>query len=103
MEDIINRGGGRLLLRLYNATPDEQLDAQSPVSVQVDGFTRILPPGGELALDPGESVTLPQRLYHEFWGQVGAGWVLVGEVSRVNDDARDTPINKTAFPVAELS
>jgi D-lyxose ketol-isomerase len=40
-------------------------------------------------LEPGESITLPARLYHKFWGQKGLGPVLVGEVSRVNDDFCD--------------
>jgi len=89
MEDIINRGGGRLVIRLHHATADEQLDRTRPVSVQVDGITRTVEAGGDLVLDPGESVALPPRLYHAFWGLGGAGAVLVGEVSRVNDDARD--------------
>ena len=86
MEDIINRAGGRLVIRLHNAADDETLDGSSDVSVQVDGVTRTFPAGGELALGPGESVTLPPRLYHSFWGE---GAVLVGEVSRVNDDTGD--------------
>ncbi|OPX23218.1 MAG: D-lyxose/D-mannose family sugar isomerase [Planctomycetales bacterium 4484_123] len=89
MEDIINRAGGRLVVRLYRSTPDGQLDEQSELHVQADGITRTLPPGGQLVLAPGESVTLPPRLYHAFWGAPGTGSVLVGEVSRVNDDARD--------------
>jgi D-lyxose ketol-isomerase len=40
-----------------------------------------------MLLKPGESITLPSRLYHEFWG-VGKR-VLVGEVSLVNDDRSD--------------
>ncbi|HET6429628.1 MAG TPA: D-lyxose/D-mannose family sugar isomerase [Phycisphaerae bacterium] len=96
MEDIINRGGGRLVIRLYAGTADERLDEASAVAVQVDGITRTFPAGGELELSPGESVTLPPRLYHAFWGAAGAGCVLVGEVSRVNDDARD---NRFAEPL----
>ena len=87
MEDIINRGGGRLAIQLYNATPDEALDKVNPVFVSTDGVVRKVEPGGILELEPGESISLPQRLYHEFWG-VG-GQVLVGEVSLVNDDVRD--------------
>jgi D-lyxose ketol-isomerase len=89
MEDIINRGGGRLVIRLHNATGEEGLDEESQVCVQVDGMTRTFLPGGELLLAPGESVSLPPYLYHAFWGRPGLGPVLVGEVSRVNDDARD--------------
>lgn len=86
MEDIINRAGGRLIVKLNHATQDDTLDESSDVSVQVDGVTRLFPAGGELVLSPGESVTLPPRLYHSFWGD---GTVLVGEVSRVNDDVND--------------
>ncbi len=89
MEDIINRGGGRLIVKLYNSTAQEQLDSRSEVAVQVDGITRRLPPGGELALGAGESVTLVPRLYHQFWAEPGGPPALIGEVSRVNDDARD--------------
>ena len=34
-EDIINRGGGQLVIQLYNATADEGL-ADSPVTVSID-------------------------------------------------------------------
>ena len=44
---------------------------------------------GRLVLAPGESVTLPPGMYHAFWGAAGTGSALVGEVGRVNDDARD--------------
>ena len=37
MEDIINRGGGNVLIRVYNSTPDEELDKESEVHVHVDG------------------------------------------------------------------
>lgn len=86
VEDIINRGGGTLLLQFYNATAEEDLDRENPVIVYVDGIKRLLPAGGILALNPGQSVTLPQKLYHSFWGE---GKVLVGEVSKINDDHTD--------------
>ncbi len=38
-------------------------------------------------LEPGESITLPTRQYHKFWGE--GSRVLVGEVSNVNDDNID--------------
>ncbi len=85
-EDIINRGGGRLLVQLYNSTPDDELD-DSPVTVSMDGVRYTVPAGGTVELKPGESITLPQRLYHKFWGADER--VLIGEVSVVNDDLRD--------------
>jgi D-lyxose ketol-isomerase len=88
MEDIINRGGGNLVIRVWNSTPREQL-TKSTVTVAMDGVQVKVKGGGTIILRPGESVCLPQRLYHRFWGQAGKGTVLVGEVSRVNDDHVD--------------
>jgi D-lyxose ketol-isomerase len=85
-EDIINRGGGNLVIRLYNATKDGEL-AESPVSVSMDGVRRIVSAGEAVILTPGESITLPPYLYHSFWGM--GSRVLVGEVSAVNDDQED--------------
>jgi D-lyxose ketol-isomerase len=88
MEDIINRGGGDLVIQLWNSTDDDGL-ADTPVTVQRDGVSCTVPAGGTITLTPGDSVCLPQRLYHKFWGAEGKGTVLVGEVSRVNDDQVD--------------
>ena len=88
MEDIINRGGGNLVMRLWNATADDELD-DTPVTVSADGVRVTVTAGGILTLRPGESVCLPPRNYHRFWGEPGKGTVLVGEVSRVNDDRTD--------------
>jgi D-lyxose ketol-isomerase len=88
MEDIINRGGGNLVIRMWNATADDR-QAETPVTVSSDGVRVTIPAGGTITLHPGESVTLPQRNYHTFWGEAGKGTVLVGEVSRVNDDHVD--------------
>ena len=86
MEDIINRGGGNLVIQLHNSTPEDGL-ADSEVTVRMDGITRVVKAGGIVTLSPGESITLATRLYHKFWGK--GGRVLVGEVSVVNDDDRD--------------
>ncbi|XHR31073.1 MAG: D-lyxose/D-mannose family sugar isomerase [Chthoniobacteraceae bacterium] len=88
MEDIINRGGGNLVIQLWNSTTDDQL-ADTPVTVSCDGMRRTVSAGGTLTLTPGESVCLTQRLYHTFWGDPTTGTVLVGEVNRVNDDRID--------------
>jgi D-lyxose ketol-isomerase len=89
MEDIINRGGGELVIQLWNSTPDEQLDKATPVVVSMDGVRLTVKPGDTVTLAPGDSITLPTRLYHKFWGRKGKGKILVGEVSRVNDDYVD--------------
>ena len=85
-EDIINRGGGRLVIQLYNSTEDEGL-ADTDVRVSTDGVERTVKAGDTVVLSPGESITLPSRLYHKFWGAESR--VLVGEVSLVNDDQTD--------------
>lgn len=90
MEDIINRGGGRLVLHLWNADPaTEAPDEKTEVIVSVDGVVRKVPAGGKIILAPGESIALPPFLYHNFCAERGSGMVLGGEVSRVNDDACD--------------
>jgi len=101
-EDIINRGGGRLVIQLYHSTPREGL-ARSAVSVSVDGVRRTVKAGGIVTLAPGESICLPPRLYHKFWGEKGKGKVLVGEVSMVNDDTCDNRFHEKLgrFPKIE--
>ena len=85
-EDIINRAGGELVLRLH-ASDEMEMTTDDPIEVQVDGITQWVGPGGEVRLKPGESIMLPPRLYHAFWAE--GGRCLVGEVSSVNDDRRD--------------
>jgi D-lyxose ketol-isomerase len=101
IEDIINRGGGVLKVRIYHSTSDEQLDRATPVEVSVDGMLQTIEAGGIVALAPGESITLQPGVYHEFWGE--GGQLLVGEVSSINDDATDNrffqPIGR--FPTIE--
>ena len=89
MEDIINRGGGVLMMQLYNATENEELDLVNPVEIVSDGVKLTIPAGGYLELQPGQSVTYTQYLYHAFWGKKGTGDVIVGEVSMCNDDNTD--------------
>lgn len=88
MEDIINRGGGNLVIELYNSTSDEQL-ADTEIIIKTDGIERKITAGGKVILKPGESITLEQGMYHRFYGEEGKGKVLVGEVSAVNDDNTD--------------
>lgn len=88
MEDIINRGGGNLIFRLYNATPDGTLDT-TDVEINQDGRKYMVKAGSDIILKPGESLTLYPYYYHEFVVQSGTGTVLLGEVSMCNDDNTD--------------
>lgn len=101
-EDIINRGGGNLIVKLYNSTPDENL-ADTPVTVYSDGREYEVPAGATVTLQPGESITLYPGQYHSFWGETGKGTVLVGEVSECNDDYTDNRFYERTgrFPAIE--
>ena len=89
MEDIINRGGGNVLLRLYNSKPDESLDVDSEISIHMDGRATTIPAGTQVRLSPGESISLHPYVYHDFSVEPGSGPVLLGEVSQCNDDNND--------------
>ena len=103
MEDIINRGGGILMMELYNSTENEELDKVNDVIVVSDGVRLTIPAGTVLEMMPGQSVTLTPGLYHRFWAKKGCGKVLIGEVSKCNDDNNDNrflePIGR--FPTIE--
>ena len=86
MEDIINRGGGQLKFRLWNATKDEGL-GDTDVEICQDGRRYMVPAGSEIILNPGESLSLYPYYYHEF--SVIGEPTLIGEVSMCNDDNTD--------------
>ena len=102
MENIINRGDGHLLIRVYNSTADDQLDT-TDVKICSDGRTYFVPAGTQIRLTPGESISIYQRMYHDFEVEPGTGAVLIGEVSMCNDDQTDNrfyePLGR--FPVIE--
>ena len=97
-EDIINRGGGKLVLELFMPDAEGGIDREAEVTVPTDGVVRKLRAGGLLKLDPGESVTLLPGVWHAFWGE--GGDVLIGEVSTVNDDLTDNIFEK---PIGRFS
>lgn len=102
MEDIINRGGGNVLIRVYNSTEDGQF-ADTDVTVNCDGREFTVPAGTQVKLKPGESITIYKYMYHDFELEPGTGPVLLGEVSMCNDDENDNrfyePIGR--FPTIE--
>jgi len=96
-EDIINRGGGKLAIRVYPADEDDGLGTHD-VAITSDGISRVVPAGDTILLEPGQSITMPTRVYHTFWATERD--TLVGEVSMVNDDERDNRFYEPAarFP-----
>ena len=87
-EDIINRGGGTLIIHLYNAKEDGEFD-DTDVLVNSDGRSYYVPAGTGVYLKPGESITLWPNQYHDFDVVSGTGDVLIREVSMCNDDNTD--------------
>lgn len=95
MEDIINRGGGNIIVCVCKATPNGTRSDEK-FSLQLDGVTRTVQPGERLRLSPGQSICLPPLTIHQFWGEEGTGirigegrYTVSGEVSRVSDDWND--------------
>ena len=103
MEDIINRCGGTLLIRVYNSLPDESIDKVSDVTVHLDGCAVTVPAGTQVRLEPGMSISIQPRLYHDFEVEPGTGPIVIGEVSQCNDDNTDNRFNPPVgrFPTIE--
>lgn len=100
-EDIINRGGGTLIIHVYNDDNGEL--GTSDVLVNSDGRSYYVPAGTGVLLHPGESITLWPHQYHDFDVAEGTGDVLIGEVSMCNDDNTDNRFyeNVGRFPAIE--
>lgn len=98
MEDIINRGGGNLMVKLRQADEQEHF-TDDPITVTIDGERVEAKPEQALRLVPGQSITLKPYQYHAFWAEKGAGKLLLGEVSTVADEAND---NRFYDPVGRM-
>lgn len=101
-EDIINRAGGNILVQLTKATADDQRSDEA-LTAQVDGQTVALQTGGIVRLQPGQSLCIPPRTIHQFWGEEGRGVAVSGEVSSLCDDYNDNCFLEPAsrFPVID--
>lgn len=99
MEDIINRGGAPLAVKVYLADENEEL-SDKDVPVTMDGITTMVPAGSIVKVLPGQSITMQRYLYHSFWGD--GGTAVVGEVSMVNDDTADNRFHKPCGRFADI-
>lgn len=88
-EDIINRGGGILCVQLCNKDENNAPDWNSTVKIRLDGVLKEFKPDDIIEIEPGNSITLTPYVYHRFFAKTGAGDLVVGEVSKVNDDTND--------------
>ena len=62
-----------------------------------------VPAGGYVDVKVGDSITLTSYIYHAFMAVPADGELIVGEVSRVNDDATDNHFNPPVYlpPIVE--
>lgn len=98
-EDIINRGGGKLWIKLYNSAPDGSVDEESPVSFYSDGVKMTANAGEVITIDTGDSITLTPYIYHTFGAD---GDLVVGEVSSINDDNTDNYFSEDVSRFADI-
>ena len=94
-EDIINRGGGNILVQLTRVDEADR-PAKGQLGIGVNGCLRAIASGETIRLTPGESLCIPPRTIHQFWGEEntghridGVGYTVSGEVSSVCDDLKD--------------
>ena len=88
-EDIINRGGGIMVVEMFNKAEDGKEDRVNDVVVYEDGVKHSYKPGEPIYVTPGNSITIEPYVYHRFYAQKGKGYLICGEVSKVNDDNCD--------------
>ena len=88
LEDIINRGGGDLVIEFLEVDSN-QIELNSKIDVLIDGEIVSIAPREPLILKRGQSVTVERNIYHKFYSAKGSGMVMAGEVSQVNDDNKD--------------
>lgn len=77
------------MVELYKNGADGKLDTVSDVDVYMDGVKHTVKAGEKIEVTPGNSITLEPYVYHRFYGKKGEGMLIVGEVSKVNDDNCD--------------
>lgn len=88
-EDIINRAGGIFCCQLAVCGEDGKPDFTKPVRVLRDGEYYDAKPGEIIEITTGNSITLEPGVYHRFFAKTGCGDLLIGEVSKINDDNTD--------------
>lgn len=88
MEDIIVRAGGNVVVQVFD-TDENGAALDTPVDARVDAEIVRIGARAELVLRYGQSISLPPGVAHRLTAEPGHGTVVLGEVSRVNDDYTD--------------
>lgn len=101
-EDIINRANGVLAVYLWNVDPKTGEQLESDVTVYMDGLACTFKAGDEILVYTGDSISLPPYVAHIFGPKPGCGELVVGEVSKVNDDNTDNYFLEPTYRFAEI-
>ena len=88
-EDIIHRGQSGAIRVQLCATNADNTPSDESFLIQLNGITLELKPHSQVRLLPGQSVCIPPRTIHQFWGEEGGGITCSGEVSTVCVDWND--------------
>ena len=88
-EDIINRAGGVFCCQLAACGANGKPDFTKPVRCLRDGEYYTAAPGEIIEISTGNSITLEPGVFHRFFAKTGCGDLLIGEVSKINDDNTD--------------
>lgn len=88
-EDIINRAGGVLCVQVYANGADGKPDPKRRVTLYRDGVRYEASAGEIIEIENGNSITLTPYIYHRFFAKTGRGDLVIGEVSKINDDNID--------------
>ena len=88
MEDVFNQGGGIICIALWKASLDDSLSKEA-LEISVDGCRHRVSGGTTVLLEPGHSVCIVPRTYHQVWAKERRGTALSIGVSSVCDERKD--------------
>lgn len=86
-EDIINRGGGKMVMELLNQRNDGRVEEEKEVNVEKDGRIVKKKEGENMKIKKGERVKIMKGNWKDLWGE--GGDVMIGEVQNVNEDMKE--------------
>ena len=77
------------MIQVFANGEDGKPDQKKDITLYRDGVRYVAKAGETLEITTGNSVTLPPYVYHRFYTKTGTGDLIVGEVSKINDDNID--------------
>jgi len=77
------------MIQVFANGDDGKPDPNKDVVLWRDGIRYVAKAGEVLEVTTGNSVTLTPYVYHRFFTKTGTGDLIIGEVSKTNDDNID--------------